>query len=93
MKKFIKDEMNIKDIINSVDLNKVLYTTDATALDIGVPLGNVIVVEYDESTVLDLAELNGLNYFDNEYVVLSITEVIDNKRYIYLKEIPMIQAT
>jgi len=91
MKKFIKDEMNIKDIINSVDLNSVLYTTGISALDINTPLGNIIVVEYDGSTILDLAELDGLDYFNNEYVVLSISQVVDNKRYIYLKEIPMIQ--
>ena len=91
MKKFIKDEMNIKDIINSVDLNSVLYATGISALDINTPLGYIIVVEYDGSTILDLAELDGLDYFNNEYVVLSISQVVDNKRYIYLKEIPMIQ--
>jgi hypothetical protein len=90
MRKFIKDEMNIKDIINSIDLNSILYTTDVTALAIGTPLGNVIVLEYDGKTTLDLAELTGLDYFNNEYVVLSISEIVGDKRYIYLKEIPMI---
>lgn len=91
MKKFIKDEMNIKDIINVVDLNTILYTTDSTKLDIGNPLGNVIVLEYDGKTSLDLVDLSGLDHFNYEYVVLSITKLqVDNKRYIYLKQIPMI---
>ena len=84
MKKFIKDEMNIKDIINHIDLNKVLYTTDGTALALDTPLGNVIVVAYNNESILDLAELVGLDYFNNEYVVLSISD-----GYIYLKQIPM----
>lgn len=87
MKKFIKDEINIKDIINHVDLNKVLYEG---TLSVGNPAGNVIVLQYDNKTVLDLAELNGLNYFDNEYIVLSISESVNGVRYIYLKQIPMI---
>lgn len=90
MKKFIKDEMNIKDIINVVDLNTILYTTNSTKLDIENSLGNVIVLQYDNSTVLDLAKINGLNYFDNEYIVLSISESVLGVRYIYLKQIPMI---
>jgi len=91
MKKFIKDEMNIKDIISRVDLNAVIYTTDETGLAVGTPLGNVIVLEYDGKTSLDLADLIGIDYFNNEYVVLSISRVQpDTKRYIYLKQIPMI---
>lgn len=84
MKKFIKDEMNIKDIINAIDLNYVLYTGSEAN-----PGGNVIRLEYDGSSILDLAEISGLDYYSNDYVVLSITEDISGTRYIYLKEIPM----
>ena len=103
MKKFIKDEMNINDIINPIDLNKVLYTVDSTKLGINKSLGNIIVVEYDgrwnnvtktveysNKSILDLGDIFGIDDFYNEYVVLSITQLADNRRYIYLKQIPMI---
>lgn len=91
MKKLIYDEMNIKDIINHVNLNLVLYTTDSTKLAVGVPLDNVIMLEYDGKTSLDLAELSGLDHFQVEYVVLSISKVEDGKRYICLKKIQMLE--
>lgn len=88
MKKLIKDEMNINDIINHLDLNAVLYTG---GLAVGNPVGNVIMVEYNNESLLDLASLPGLDYFNNEYIVLSISQVeVDTKRYIYLKQIPML---
>lgn len=91
MKKFIKDEMNIKDIIKHVDLNTVLYTTsNDDKLAIGKPLGNIIVMEYNGKSTLDLAELPNLDYFNYEYIVLSITKVVAGTRHIYLKQIPMI---
>jgi hypothetical protein len=56
-----------------------------------VSLGNIIVVEYDGKTALDLADLPGLDHFNNDYIVLSISaEDEANKRYIYLKQIPML---
>jgi len=84
MKKFIKDEMNINDIMNPTDLNYALYS--GTEL---VPEGNIIRKEYDGSSILDLAKLNNLDYFNYDYVTLSITEEYDGTRYIYLKQIPM----
>lgn len=91
MKRLIMDQLNINDIINHVDLDKVLYTVDGTALAVGTPLGNVIIVEYNDESVLDLVNLIGLDYFNNDYIVLSISKVeADTKRYIYLKQIPMV---
>jgi len=91
MKKLIKDEMNIKDIINHIDLNTILYTVaEGSKLKEDQPLGNVIVVEYNDESILDLTDLPDLDYFNNDYLVLSITKIEDTKRYIYLKQIPMV---
>jgi hypothetical protein len=88
MKKLILDEMNINDIINRVDLDELLYTTDSLGVS---HIGNIIKLEYDGKSIIDLADLTGLDTFNNEYIVLSISSIEpDNKRYIYLKQIPML---
>ncbi len=90
MKKLVLDEMNINDIIHPVDLNEVLYSDTAIG-DNTSPVGNIIKLEYDGKSIVDLAEQAGLDTFNNEYIVLSISSVQqDNKRYVYLKQIPML---
>jgi len=90
MKKLIFDEMNIKDLMYPVDLNEALYTTGTESLSLGNSVGNVIMVEYNGQSQLDLMNLEDLDFYNNEYIVLSLGEQgEDNKRYIYLKKIPM----
>lgn len=76
MKKLILDEMNIKDIMNPIDLNVALYGTFTDT--------NIIVVDYDNQTFIDLNEIAGIDMFNNDYIVLAKT---DNK--MYLKKIPI----
>lgn len=77
MKKLILDEMNIKDIMNPIDLNNALYGefTDT----------NIIEVNYDNETFIDLNEIAGIDMFNNDYIVIAKTA---NK--MYLKKIPII---
>lgn len=77
MKKLILDEMNIKDIMNPIDLNEALYGefTDT----------NIIKVDYlNNETFIDLNEISGIDMFNNDYVVLAKTAT-----KMYLKEIPI----
>lgn len=76
MKKLILDEMNIKDIMKPIDLNVALYGTFTDT--------NIIVVDYDNQTFIDLNEIAGIDMFNNDYIVLAKT---DNK--MYLKKIPI----
>lgn len=76
MKKLILDEMNIKDIMNPIDLNVALYGifTDT----------NIIKVDYGNETFIDLNEIAGIDMFNNDYIVLAKT--VDK---MYLKKIPI----
>lgn len=95
MKKLILDEMNIKDIMNPIDLNEALYPTPTTPPT----TTNIIEVVYDDETFIDLSEITvpdpdpedepetepeGIDMFNNDYIVIAKT---DNK--MYLKKIPI----
>ncbi len=76
MKKLILDEMNIKDIMNPIDLNVALYGTFTNT--------NIIEVDYNNETFIDLNGITGIDMFNNDYVVLAKT--VDK---MYLKKIPI----
>lgn len=76
MKKLILDEMNIKDIMNPIDLNKALYGTFTST--------NIIKVVHDDKTFIDLYKIEDIDMFNNDYVVIAKT---DTK--MYLKKIPI----
>lgn len=83
MKKLILDEMNIKDIMNPIDLNVALYETYAIN-ETFTTTTNIIEVVHDNKTFIDLNEISGIDMFNNDYVVLAKT---DTK--MYLKKIPI----
>lgn len=76
MKKLILDEMNIKDIMNPIDLNVALYGTFTDT--------NIIKVDYNNETFIDLNEIEGIDMFNNDYVVIAKTDT-----EMYLKKIPI----
>ena len=76
MKKLILDEMNIKDIMNPIDLNVALYGEFKDT--------NIIEVIHDDKTFIDLYKIEDIDMFNNDYVVIAKT---DTK--MYLKEIPI----
>lgn len=77
MKKLILDEMNIKDIMNPIDLNVALYGTFTST--------NIIEVNYlNNETFIDLNKIAGIDMFNNDYVVIAKTDT-----EMYLKKIPM----
>lgn len=83
MKKLILDEMNIKDIMNPIDLNEALYGTSTTNETFTTDT-NIIEVVYKNETFIDLNEIEGIDMFNNDYIVIAKT---DTK--MYLKEIPI----
>lgn len=76
MKKLILDEMNIKDIMNPIDLNVALYGTFTDT--------NIIKVDYNNQTFIDLNEIEGIDMFNNDYIVLA-----KSADKMYLKKIPI----
>lgn len=83
MKKLILDEMNIKDIMNPIDLNEALYGTSTTN-ETFTTNTNIIEVVHDDKTFIDLYKIEDIDMFNNDYVVIAKT---DTK--MYLKEIPI----
>jgi hypothetical protein len=78
--------------MNPVDLNEVLYPL-GDGLSLENTLGNIVMLEYTGDTLLDLGNLAGIDLYNNDYIVLSISKQEDNKRYIYLKSIPIKENT
>lgn len=76
MKKLILDEMNIKDIMNPIDLNVALYGTFTST--------NIIEVIHGNKTFIDLNEIAGIDMFNNDYIVIAKTD-----DEMYLKKIPI----
>lgn len=76
MKKLILDEMNIKDIMNPIDLNVALYGTFTDT--------NIIKVDYNDQTFIDLYKIAGIDMFNNDYIVIAKTD-----DEMYLKKIPI----
>ena len=79
MKKLIKDELNIKDISQSINHNKLLYTTEET---------NVIKIDIAETNItsLDIGSLPELNLYRYDYIVLATTTQ-EGGMTVYLKQI------
>lgn len=76
MKKLILDEMNIKDIMNPIDLNVALYGTFTDT--------NIIKVDYNDQTFIDLYKIAEIDMFNNDYIVIAKTD-----DEMYLKKIPI----
>lgn len=76
MKYFVKDEMNIKDIATPLDLSKILYNVNLE--------DNIIEANYTNEPFFEIITLDGIDAFNNEYVILAIDE--DDEK-IYMKEI------
>lgn len=79
MKRLILDEMNIKDIMNPIDHNELLYGLQDNT--------NVVSHTYNIiPTFLDLytEDTEDLDYFNNEYIVIAMS---GNK--IHFKKIPI----
>lgn len=76
MKRLILDEMNIKDIMNPIDHDELLYGSQVYT--------NVVSHTYNSNpTFLDLYT-EDLDYFNNEYIVIAMS---GNK--IHFKKIPI----
>ncbi len=83
MKKLILDEMNIKDIMNPIDLNEALYG-EFTSPETFTKATNIIKVNYDDETFIDLYKIAGIDMFNNDYIVIAKTD-----DEMYLKKIPI----
>lgn len=81
MKKLIKDEMNIKDIMNPINHNELIYGNLSNT--------NIIELTYSDETFPDIYSVPGIDYFNNEYVIVAVDKSDGSNKKIYLKEIPI----